>query len=70
MTPVTGCIANADQYWFVLCPRLFKGLFSPGIPIYGVMGMLQQIRAGLLGKTVGIRVHSSKVDEGFRDFEI
>ena len=41
MTPVAGGIADADQDRLVLGAGGGQGFFTPGIPIHGIMGVLQ-----------------------------
>jgi hypothetical protein len=45
MTPVTGGIAYGEKDGLVFSFRFFKGLISPGEPIDGIIGMLEQIGA-------------------------
>ena len=52
MTPVTGGIAYREEYRFVFAPRFFKRLVAPGVPIYGVERMLEEIRAFFIYKSV------------------
>src|SRR5438067_5204091 len=48
MAPVAGRVANTEQDGFVLLLCLLQGFFAPWVPIYRVVGMLQEIRAGLV----------------------
>ena len=52
MAPVAGGITDAEENQFVFhfCP--LKCFRTPGIPIYGVMGMLQEVRASLVDEPV------------------
>ena len=52
VAPVTGRVADAQKDRLVLRPGLGKGLLSPGEPIHRVAGVLQQIRARLVGQAV------------------
>ena len=52
MAPVAGGIPDGKKDWFVFifCPG--KGLLTPGIPLYRVKGMLQQIGTLLIDQAV------------------
>ena len=52
MAPVTSTVSDAQKYRFILLLRFFKSLFSPGIPVYRITGMLQKIRAGFILQTI------------------
>ena len=54
VAPVAGGVADGQQDRLVLGPRLLKGLRSPGIPVDGVVGVLDQIRAHLVDEAVGL----------------
>ena len=56
MAPMTGGIADAKEDWFVFGIGFIKGFLSPRVPIYGVMGMLQEIRTFLVYKSIGFIV--------------
>ena len=46
--PVAGRITYTDKDGFILLPGLLEGLSPPGVPVHGVVGMLQEIGALLL----------------------
>jgi hypothetical protein len=52
VAPVTSRIAYRDDYRLILglCPK--KGLIPPGVPINGIMGMLQEIWALLVDQAI------------------
>jgi hypothetical protein len=52
MAPVTGGVSDTEEDRFVLGERFGKGFFAPGIPIHGVVGMLEEIGGGGGGETV------------------
>src|SRR5205807_10193645 len=54
MAPVAGRVANTEQDGFVLLLRLLQGFFAPWVPIYGVVGMLQEVWACLVDEPVGV----------------
>jgi hypothetical protein len=54
VAPVTGGIANGQKYGLIFLLRLLKRLISPGIPIHGIIGMLQQIGAFLMDEPIGL----------------
>jgi hypothetical protein len=51
---VAGGITNGKENRLVLLPRLRERLLTPGIPVDGIMGMLEKIRAGLPGEPIGV----------------
>ena len=57
VTPVAGRIADAQQDGFVLAPRTVQRLRAPRIPVHGIVGVLQQIGAGLVNQAVGHERH-------------
>src|SRR6185437_12336496 len=56
MAPVASGIADREQDGAIFFIGKLQGFRSPGIPVYGVVGMLQQIRAGFVNKTIGTAV--------------
>jgi len=54
MTPVASGVANTHEDGFVFAFGLVEGLLAPRIPIYGILGVLQEVRAFALGKTVAV----------------
>ena len=48
VTPVACAVADAEKDWFVLCFGLGKGFLTPWIPVHRIVGVLEQIRAGLM----------------------
>ncbi len=53
MTPVTGAVADAEEDRFLFTPGPRQGLFAPGKPVDGVVGVLEEIGAQAFGKAVG-----------------
>jgi hypothetical protein len=49
---VAGRVADGEEDRPVFFTRARECLFSPGIPINGVVGVLEEVRARLLGETV------------------
>jgi hypothetical protein len=45
MAPVTGGVTNREEYWFVFFLSYGESFFTPGMPIDGIKGMLQEIGA-------------------------
>ena len=43
VTPVTSAVADGQEYWLVFsgCPS--KGFRSPGVPVDGVVGVLEEV---------------------------
>jgi NADPH-dependent 2,4-dienoyl-CoA reductase/sulfur reductase-like enzyme len=52
MAPVAGGIANTYDDGLIFFLGFFEGFFTPGIPVHRVIGMLEKIRTGGMGKTV------------------
>jgi len=46
VTPVAGGVAHTNYYKLVLGFSLGKAGFIPCLPVYGVVGVLQQVGAG------------------------
>jgi hypothetical protein len=51
---VTGGIPDGEIDGLVLIPCAPESLLAPGIPVHGIVGVLQQIGALLLDETVGL----------------
>jgi hypothetical protein len=52
MTPVAGGVADRQQHGLPGLLRKGEGLITPRIPIDGVIGVLQEIRAGFFGEAI------------------
>ncbi len=52
VTPVAGRVAHREQHRPVLAPRELEGVRAPRVPVYRVVGVLEQVRAGLGGEPV------------------
>ena len=52
MAPVAGGVANGEEDGFSLPAGLFKGFLPPGVPVYGVLCVLQQVGRALVLQTV------------------
>ena len=50
------------ENWFVGRLRQFEGLLSPRVPVHRVVGVLQEIGAGLLRKAVFLTSRSHLLD--------
>jgi len=55
MTPVTGRVSNAKQYGDIAISRLGERLVTPLVPIDRIIHVLEEIRRGGVGKTIGHR---------------
>ena len=55
---MTGRVADAQQQRFVVRARLGKCFLGPGVPVDGIVSVLQKIRAGLVDQTVSVLVFS------------
>ena len=52
MAPVTGGIADREQDGAVLCLGRFQGLWSPGVPVNRVPGMLEKIGTSFVDEAI------------------
>jgi hypothetical protein len=52
MTPVAGRISDRYEDEFIFFPGFFPGFIRPGVPVYGVFGVLLQIEAGFASEVV------------------
>ena len=59
VAPVARRVADAQENRPVLAPRAFERLLTPGVPVDGVVRVLEQVRAGGLGQSV--RAHPASV---------
>jgi hypothetical protein len=48
MAPVAGCISDAKKDGLIFCPGFGQSFFAPGIPVNGIIRMLEQIRGILI----------------------
>ena len=53
VAPVAGRIADAQQDGLVLGLGPLQGLLAPGVPVHGIIGVLQEVGAGLVNQAVG-----------------
>src|SRR4029434_4481835 len=60
VTPVTGGITDAQEDWPVFAFGFTESLVTPRVPIHWIVGMLEQIRACLMDKMIGVLVFHSK----------
>ena len=49
VAPVAGGVADREEHRLVLGARLREGVLAPGVPVHRVVGVLQEVRAGLGG---------------------
>ena len=59
VAPVAGRVADRQQHRLVLAPRALQRLGAPRIPVDRVVGVLQQVRAGLAREAVAHRCSSN-----------
>ena len=52
MTPVTGGIPDREEDGTVLPFRCLQGLWSPGVPVDRVRGMLEEIGTGFVDEAI------------------
>jgi len=53
MAPVTGGVADAEEDGFVLGARLGEGLLAPGVPVDGIVLVLEEVRGFFAGQAIG-----------------
>ena len=53
VAPVAGGVADAQQNRLVFALCFLERIGSPGKPIDGVLGVLQQVRTGFPGEAIG-----------------
>ena len=68
VAPVAGGIADAEQDGLVLIPRPPQRLRAPRIPVHGVVGVLEQVGAGLVNQAVGHEWHPFRLGRPLTDF--
>ncbi len=54
VTPVAGRIANGQEDGLVLGPRFLECFRSPGVPVYRIVGVLEQVWAFLIDQPIGL----------------
>ena len=52
VAPVAGGVADADEDGFVLGSGAGPGFIAPGVPVDGIVGVLQEVGRGLPGKSI------------------
>ena len=53
MTGLSREVADREKDRSVLCTRFLDRFRSPGIPVHRIIGVLLQVRAGLVGEPIG-----------------
>ena len=56
MTPVAGGITDGEKNGFIFLVCFFEGFVTPGIPVDGIIGVLEKVRAFFVNETVLIQV--------------
>ena len=54
VAPVAGGVADGKEDGLVFAARLFERFVAPGIPVHGIVGVLEQVGTLLLGQTIGV----------------
>jgi len=65
MTPVACRVSDREENGFVFLASLLKGLFSPGMPVHGIMSVLLEIGAFLRYQTIGLFTHGARIQTLF-----
>jgi hypothetical protein len=52
MAPMAGRVTNRKENRFIFYSGFLKSLFSPRIPVYGIIGVLQEIWALFIDQAV------------------
>jgi hypothetical protein len=66
VAPVAGRVADGEEDRPVLTSRPLERLVAPGVPVDGVVGVLEEVGARLLGETVGMWRRSSGEEKTLR----
>ena len=66
MAPMAGAVADAHDDQFVLRSCFFPRLFRPRSPVHRVVGVLQEVGAGLVDEGVGLGMRSVAGHGGMR----
>jgi hypothetical protein len=53
MAPVAGGVAHGEEDGLILTFRGCEGFFAPGVPVHGVVGVLEEVGALFGEETVG-----------------
>jgi hypothetical protein len=53
MAPVTGAVADADDYKFIFLSCSLKSFRAPGFPVHGVVRMLKEVRTCFVNQAIG-----------------
>ena len=61
---MAGTVANAHDDQFILRTRLFPRFLRPWLPVYGVVGVLQEVGAGFVDEGVGCQLRNVTIGEG------
>ena len=54
VAPVARRVANGQQNQLVFAAGALQGLGTPGVPLYGIVGVLEQIGTGFVNQSVGV----------------
>jgi hypothetical protein len=54
VAPVAGGVADGEEYRLVFLTGLLEGIGAPGVPIHGIVRVLQQIGTLLLCQAIGM----------------
>ena len=55
VAPVAGGVADAEEDGLVFRAGFFEGFGAPREPVDGIVGVLEEVGAGLVGESVGHR---------------
>ena len=53
MAPMAGRVADRKKDRFVFVASALQRLFTPRIPIHGVLGVLQEVGTGFVSEAIG-----------------
>ena len=56
VAPVAGRVSDTQEDRLVLRPGPRQGIFAPGVPVYGIVGVLEEVGTGRFDQSVGVGV--------------
>jgi hypothetical protein len=56
VAPVARGIADTKKNWLILASSALQGFLAPGVPVYGIVRVLLQIRGGFVDQVVRLPI--------------
>ena len=60
VAPMAGGVADGKEDGLVLGASFLEGLVAPGVPVHGIVGVLQKVGAGFVGESIRHSSHSMR----------